>query len=120
MKKRASEVEPVVRNSPATTTTSGRVKIYSPTGKKQYRLTWYEDGKQNGTTAKSFTHAMEKASVIEKRLLAKHGDRSLLSVKEMIEAYLNPDAAGHSDVFTTLSMYVGASRDAIEQLSAAN
>ena len=29
-------------------------------------------------------------------------------------------AAGHSDVFTTLSMYVGASRDAIEQLSAAN
>ena len=91
MKKRASEVEPVVRNSPATTTTSGRVKIYSPTGKKQYRLTWYEDGKQNGTTAKSFTHAVEKASVIEKRLLAKHGDRSLLSVKEMIEAYLNPD-----------------------------
>lgn len=29
-------------------------------------------------------------------------------------------AAGHSDVFTTLSMYVGASRDAIEKLSAAN
>ncbi len=29
-------------------------------------------------------------------------------------------AAGHSDVFTTLSMYVGASRDAIEQLSRAN
>lgn len=29
-------------------------------------------------------------------------------------------AAGHSDVFTTLSMYVGASRDAIEKLSRAN
>ena len=91
MKKRASEGEPVVRNSPATTTKSGRVKIYAPTGKKQYRLTWYEEGEQAGTTAKSFTHAMEKASVVEKRLLAKHGDRSLLSVKEMISAYLNPD-----------------------------
>jgi integrase len=28
--------------------------------------------------------------------------------------------AGHSDVFTTLSMYVGASRDAIEKMSSAN
>lgn len=91
MKKKTSEGKPAVRNSPESTTKSGRVKIYAPTGKKQYRLTWYENGQQRGTTAKSFAHAFERASVIEKRLLTKNGDRSLLSVKEMIDAYLNPD-----------------------------
>ena len=82
---------PKKRNSPEVTSKSGRVKIYTPTGKKQYRLTYFEDGKQKGTTAQSLTHAMEVASLIEKRLLAKHGDRSLLSVSEMIAKYLDPD-----------------------------
>lgn len=83
--------KPKKRNTPEVTSKSGRVKIYLPTGKKQYRLTYFEDGKQKGTTAQSLIHAMEKASLIEKRLLAKNGDRSLLSVSEMISAYLNPD-----------------------------
>ena len=76
--------KPKKRNSPEVTSKSGRVKIYTPTGKKRYRLTYFEDGKQKGTTAQSMTHAIEVASLIEKRLLAKHGDRSLLSVSEMI------------------------------------
>ena len=83
--------QPKKRNSPEVTSKSGRVKIYTPTGKKQYRLTYFEDGKQKGTTAQSMTHAIEVASLIEKRLLAKHGDRSLLSVSEMIAKYLDPD-----------------------------
>jgi hypothetical protein len=83
--------KPKKRNSPEVISKSGRVKIYLPTGKKQYRLTYFEDGKQRDTTAQSLTHAMEVASLIEKRLLAKHGDRSLLSVSEMIAKYLDPD-----------------------------
>ncbi len=59
--------------------------------KKQYRLTYFEDGKQKGTTAQSLTHAMERASLIEKKLLAKCGNRSFLTVAEMIDKYLNPD-----------------------------
>ncbi len=85
------EAKPKKRNSPEVISKSGRVKIYLPTGKKQYRLTYFEDGKQKGTTAQSLAHAMERASLIEKKLLAEYGDRSFLSVSEMIAAYLNPD-----------------------------
>ena len=49
--------KPKKRNSPEVTSKSGRVKIYLPTGKKQYPLTYFEDGKQKGTTAQSLTHS---------------------------------------------------------------
>lgn len=56
-----------------------------------FRITWMEDGKRHETTAKDDYEAQNKLVQIEKRLATENGHRSLLTIGEMINAYVNPE-----------------------------
>jgi integrase len=82
---------PIVRK-PANGVTDHGVRLLDPTDKKShYRITWVEDGKRKETTASDPFDARNKQVQIEKRLSTENGHRSLLTVQEMIDAYIKPE-----------------------------
>ena len=59
-------------------------------------MVWNEDGKTRDTTAKNETEALNKAGEIERRLMTENGGLSLLSIKDMYEAYVDPIQGGNT------------------------
>ena len=72
------------------------VKIYSPKSSGYWRVVWTEDGKTKDTTAKNEAEALSKASGIEMRLMTPNGRLSMLSVKDMYKAYVDPKEGGNT------------------------
>ena len=72
------------------------VKIYSPKSSGYWRVVWTEDGKTKDTTAKNEAEALSKASGIEMRLMTPNGRLSMLSVKDMYNAYVDPKEGGNT------------------------
>ena len=68
------------------------VRLLEPTEKKNhFRITWTENGKRKETTATEEFDARNLQVQIEKRLATENGHRSLLTVQEMIDAYITPE-----------------------------
>ena len=76
--------------------TNHGVKIYPPKSNGYWRVVWNEDGKTRDTTAKNETEALNKAGEIERRLMTENGGLSLLSIKDMYEAYVDPIQGGNT------------------------
>jgi len=70
--------------------TANGVRITEPTDlKPYYRIVYTEGGKRKETTSPDQSAALLKMAAIEKRLSVTHGERSLQTVKEMVDAYIN-------------------------------
>ena len=77
--------------------TANGVRITEPTDlKPYYRIVYTEGGKRKETTASDQSGALLKMAAIEKRLSVTHGERSLQTVKEMVDAYINPKKGEYS------------------------
>jgi len=70
--------------------TDNGVRLTEPTdAKPYYRILYFEGGKRGETSASTHSEAIVKVAGIAKRLSVTHGERSLQTVKEMVEAYVN-------------------------------
>jgi len=77
--------------------TANGVRITEPTDSKPYyRIVYIEGGKRKETTASDQSAALIKMAGIEKRLSVTHGERSLQTVAEMVDAYINPKKGDYS------------------------
>lgn len=77
--------------------TANGVRITEPTDSKPYyRIVYVEGGKRKETTASDQSAALIKMAGIEKRLSVTHGERSLQTVAEMVDAYINPKKGDYS------------------------
>jgi len=73
------------------------VRITEPTeSKPYYRIVYMEAGIRKETTSPDQGAALLKLAAIEKRLSVTHGQRSLQTVKEMVDAYVNPKKGDYS------------------------
>ncbi len=84
----------------ASTSERGKARGYTPHGVRYtapkekggyFRITWMEGGRRHETTAKDDYEAQNKLVLIEKRLATENGHRSLLTIGEMVNAYVNPE-----------------------------
>jgi integrase len=77
--------------------TANGVRITEPTDSKPYyRIVYFEGGKRRETTSPDQSSALLKMAAIEKRLSVTHGERSLQTVNEMVDAYIELDKGDYS------------------------
>jgi integrase len=73
------------------------VRITEPTDSKPYyRIVYFEGGKRRETTSPDQSGALLKLTAIEKRLSVTHGERSLQTVNDMVDAYITLDKGDYS------------------------